>query len=191
MTFKIETIKLHSQKNIDIYNWGSINIVKDMVKSWGGFRQIGAGCYGVVYGSKNSDIVYKVGDADDNAGYLAYITALSKRKTHNKFTPRIHGVRIYKSKYDSCFIVAMEKLQKLPARHKKEIYNFDNIYAEMKYPNITTAIFNVAVKIPKQLRDAIDLIIKCEKTTHYVDVDFHAGNFMMRGDQIVIIDPLA
>jgi hypothetical protein len=194
--FKTETIKCKGKSAID----AATEMVKSQAK---GMRMIGSGCYGYVYGIKGSGVVYKVGDANDNAGYLAYIDQLKRTKKHNPFTPKIYGVRIYKGPYgDKAFVVAMERLtpHKSDAQrrmmHRVANWFSDNVNEYNTRTDLSCDALGVKVIMPKALTEAVAMIRKAYDNggafgDYCVDYDFHAGNFMFRGKQVVCIDPLA
>ena len=172
------------------------DIALTMIQSQGKYTQIGHGSYGTVYGSKRSDIVYKLGEVDGNEGYLAYINVLAKQKTHNPFTPKIYGVRFIKER--NCagvFVVAMERLTYMSNDIEDEIPNFFEDQLMYGNPSIGTGIDMVlGIKhiIPDPLQQAIKILKKAHASSNgKISWDLHSGNFMMRGKQIVCIDPLS
>lgn len=192
--FNIETIKCTGT---------AINAAVAMIKAQApNMKVIGAGCYADVWGSRHSDVVYKVGNVKDNAGYLAYVKQLGCKKTHNPFTPNIYAVRIYKGRDDSHFVVAMEKLDKGPRGYdsRKALRlvaewfdgNLDENY-EFSITRIQSRLLGVTVTAPATLLEAVEIIkTACHSTRNFdIQYDFHAGNFMYRGPQVVCIDPLA
>lgn len=187
--FTIERIKVKSNDCDNYWQEPANCAAKALVKAQGKYKIVGSGCYGAVYGAKGSDIVYKIGDATDNDGYLAYVKQLSKQKTHNKFTPKIHGVRVYESKHDKYFVVAMERLSPL----KREHHSLVDWFAEAFMNDNFKTMFRkeLGIIVPKPLKELYELLVDSYTNGRNVDWDLHSGNFMMRGDQIVIIDPLA
>jgi hypothetical protein len=194
--FKTETIKCKGKKS-------AMDTATEMVKAQAeGMRMIGSGCYGYVYGVKGSDVVYKVGDANDNAGYLSYIDQLKRTKKHNPFTPKIYGVRIYEGVYgEKAFVVAMERLtpHKSNAQrimmHKVASWFEDNLTEDYDRTDMSCPALGVQVTMPDALTECVAMIRKAYDNGRFfgdwVDYDFHAGNFMFRGKQVVCIDPLA
>lgn len=179
------------------------SVAKEMIKAQGKYKAIGSGAYGTVYGSKDSKVVYKVGDTSDNVGYLSYIKVLAKQKKHNPFLPKIYGVRFIRSKSgDEVFVVAMEKLEPL-ARGMGDVCDWfeDELQREdfhwNKSRDKVEDLLGVKRSLPKPLTEALEVLRKAYKESNggrrwdSADWDLHGGNFMMRGRQIVVTDPLA
>ena len=187
MTFKIEKIRTNGN-GLDAAH----QLVKDQPGDW---RHIGSGVYGTVYGCKDKDWVYKVGDLSDNDGYLSYLTQLSNLKEHNPFTPKIYGVRFYVGKYFSGFVVAMERLKPIPQRGRGKVWALSDFIegngsSDLKRVNDLSEL-GVKVEFPKPLEEVIGLLRRAKKQSKWASWDLHMGNFMMRDRQLVITDPLA
>ena len=180
--FKIETIVV--KKN-------AYKAAKELVEAQGKYRKIGSGAYGTVFGTKGSNVVYKVGEVDDNDGYLSYVRELASHKAHNPFTPKIYGVRIYEPEGygSSYFVVAMERLAK-----GKGLCQVADWFEEQLCDNGNTAnpaaLSMLGIKMPKALLDALKILHRAYNRASYGDWDLHGGNFMLRGKQVVITDPL-
>ena len=194
--FKTETFKVEDDP---------AELAKVMVKAQLGkhARRIGSGSYGDVWGTKHNDIVYKIGNANDNTGYLSFMEVLAKQKTHNPFFPKIYGLRYlkYKMAYreESTFVVAMEKLKRLSSKHTP-VVGFFNDELDGEYDDYGVdeayAVLGVKRSIPKPLATALSVLreankIANKKCYYGVDWDLHSDNFMLRGNQVVITDPLA
>jgi hypothetical protein len=175
-------------------------VAKSMIQHQGNFRYIGSGSYGEVYGAEDSNVVYKIGDANNNVGYLGYIKVLAKQKTHNPYTPKVYGVRFINGCGTShVFVVAMERLKPLP----RNLHGVPDFFAEHLTRtgdglSPTDKALGLTQGIPKPLRSALTIIrsayTNANKGAHWsnsVDWDLHNGNFMMRDNQVVCIDPLA
>lgn len=166
---------------------------KEMIRAQGAETCLGSGAYGRVYGSKEGKVVYKMGDASDNEGYLAFIKTLSKQKTHNPYLPQIYGVRFIKdSKGNEYFVVAMERLQPLPSKHFDVADVMQDLITGSKDSSSAEAIVGIKRSVPKQLVQAVRVVRDAYKSKQrYVNWDLHSGNFMLRGQQVVITDPLS
>jgi hypothetical protein len=176
------------------------SVAKEMIKAQGKYKAIGSGAYGTVYGSKDSKVVYKVGDTSNNVGYLSYIKVLSKQKKHNPYLPKIYGVRFIRSKSgDEVFVVAMEKLQPLKRGMGEVCDWFEDELSGYNRDSFGNAEAALGVKkiVPKPLTEALDVLRKAHSEGNSgrrwdsADWDLHCGNFMMRGPQVVVTDPLA
>ena len=168
-------------------------IAKEMIHAQGAKTCLGSGCFGRVYGSKKSKIVYKLGDARDNDGYLAYLEILARQKQHNPYLPQIYGVRFIKdSKGNEYFVVAMERLQPLPSKHFDVADVMQDLITGSKDSSSAEAIVGIKRSVPKQLVQAVRVVRDAYKSKQrYVNWDLHSGNFMLRGQQVVITDPLS
>lgn len=169
-------------------------IAKKMVKAQGNAKFMDSGAYGSVYGAKGSNVVYKIGNADDNEGYLAFIKVLAKQKTQNPFLPKVYGLRFIKdNEGDHYFVVAMERLKELP-RGMGHVCDWfeDELRGSSSGGGTAEKMLGVKKSMPKPLKEALDVLRKAYKEGgSYVDWDLHRGNFMMRNKQIVVTDPLA
>ena len=170
---------------------------QEMIKAQGKYKYLGSGSYGTVYGAKGSNVVYKLGDASDNTGYIAFIKTLAKQKTQNPFMPKVYGVRFIKDENgDEVFVVAMERLQHLP-RDKRTVVDFFCNELEDDGNDLTQGEKMLGVKrlVPKPLKEALDILRIAHRNSgsgwDSAGWDLHAGNFMMRGQQVVCTDPLA
>lgn len=169
-------------------------------------RVIGTGAFAAVWGAKNSPVVFKVGDYYDNDGYLAYIKELAKSRKHNPFTPRIYGMWIFRNKNDSSdayFVVAIERLESGYKRNgftwavewlEDMVYTFNKNNSRNKEKEILNKFFGIKQMLPKNMpKDLVEVaeMLKRAYKKSGADWDIHTGNCMMRGNQLVITDPLA
>lgn len=158
-----------------------------------GFKKIGAGCYASVYGAPGADHVYKVGDLHDNEGYLAYLKVVH-RNGKNPFFPRIHALQ-YVTGRDmdgDVFVVKMERLKPLTNR---EVYAMDDIAGVMVDLQDTQSKLDTIhglgmIRVDRTFREAIIAIARAARR-NFSHLDLHGGNFMRRGSQLVITDPLS
>lgn len=160
-----------------------------MIEDQGNYKEIGSGSYGKVFGAVGSNIVYKIGRCYDNKPYLSYVENVIKNAKGNPFAPKIYGVRIYEDDYhrDNVFVVAMERLCDLPGRMWYICDEFEEVFKSFEHKDksplgIKRIIHHDLVSILKIIKQS------CRKSEGYTD--FHDGNFMMRGKQVVVIDPI-
>ena len=181
--FKIETTRVKGDA------WKARDAAEDFVKSQGPYDEIGSGSYATVYGANDSDVVYKVGLLLDNEGYLSYLEELRKMKQHNPFTPRIYEFRKYRATNTGkggpgAFVVAMERLRAdsrveedpLAAWFMIEIMDQEGTFLD-RWPT-------------QHELEVINILQDAERRCMEAEWDLHSENFMYRGDQIVITDPL-
>ena len=171
------------------------SIATQMIRAQGAKNFMGSGAFGRVYGDPRRNLVYKIGDIDANAGYLAYVKAIARHGRENAFLPRIYGVRYIKSKAgrsseDDVFVVAMEKLSELP---KQLTDSADWIADQLRGYNRTEkgmAALGVKISIPRELKEALRVARRAYNSEEH-EWDLHHGNFMVRdGRQLVLTDPL-
>lgn len=199
LPFKIETIKVDE----DSY---PIDIVEELVIEHGKCKRIGYGSYASVYGSKRSNIVYKIGHVCDNAAYLSYINVIKKSRNDNPFFPKIYGMRVYTNKHhkknrdlgNDVFIIAMERLAPINKLHRPllnwvETYFAEKLGSDISWKNISSGakLLGVDIKIPRKLQHALNAIEAACSENYYFDIDVHDENVMLRGNQIVFTDPIA
>lgn len=163
-------------------------------------RRIGSGSYGEVYGRKGFKRVFKIGDIDENSAYLDFVFKVIKQRKQNPYLPRIHNVTFFRHKpnidndyaeREICdyFLIEMERLDKLPRSYGRVVGWFEDIIdGESDYMTDPNILKTLGIKFPKDLLTVIDIIQKlcCNHGS-----DLHRGNFMMRGRQIVVTDPVA
>lgn len=166
-----------------------------------GQHRIGSGAFGVVYGVRGSDVVYKVCKTSTNGAYMSFVKQLSKQQQDNPFLPKIYGcavftsdARIYSEK-DSYFVVVMERLNdQRPAGFYDAINTVealcDPYESRFKSNDLLPGIKTV---VPRVLRQAVSLLKRAKRAAgNDASWDLHGGNFMIRGtNQLVVIDPLA
>ncbi len=183
--FKIEHIEVDESMSAE-------TAAHKLVKEQGKYKTIGSGSYAMVYGAKNSPIVYKVGDAEEDEGYMSYLKVLSKQKKQNPFAPVIYGVRIY-TDYDgrSYFVVAMERLKPVKGHIRDVIQFFQDTLDDSDIYDINGSIPLLGITVPKPLQEMTHLLDRAGQSCRHASYDFHCGNFMMRDKQLVVTDPLA
>lgn len=169
------------------------SIATQMILAQGASKFMGSGAFGRVYGDPRRNLVYKIGDIDANAGYLAYVKAIARHGRENAFLPRIYGVRYIKSKSgeDDVFVVAMEKLSELPSGMEDSANWIADQLRGCDRTGKGMAALGVKVSVPKQLKEALQVARKAYQESANAEWDLHHGNFMVRdGRQLVLTDPL-
>jgi hypothetical protein len=146
-----------------------------------GWKRIGSGAFARVYEHPNYPLVLKIFSSKDSC-YIKFLKYVEQHST-NPFLPKVRG-KLLKLNNDY-YAVRLEKLQPL------DISEWEDVYDEMIYELINESgyDFDLAIrKYPKHrnflntLRDISDSL-NCR-------LDIHRYNFMKRGKQTVIIDPV-
>lgn len=185
--FTIEKIKIKREDKEQHPHRAALS----MIKAQGKFKCIGSGACAQVYGAKDSNIVYKVGEYDSSDGYVAYLKAIRKSASKNPFFPKIHGMRVYSNDhFEDIYVVAMERLTTLPRKMYSICDHFEKLVCD-DYDDIGCKLLGIKTVMPKHLKHAITVLKNAKRSSRYIDFDLHDGNFMMRGSQIVVTDPLA
>jgi hypothetical protein len=165
-----------------------------------GFETINNGSFGVVFTKPGLDYVIKVFKNDP--GYLHFIDYCQKNKG-NKHLPTFRGKLI---KIDEKhFIARVERLStankfqaivlSVLAKAPLKAEDFDNFIEEV-IENATKQRRTAHVEAANRVEAYINTQRGILKTRENVingrgsfNLDLHAGNFMFRGDTIVIVDP--
>lgn len=204
--FKIETVKIDPKPYLEHqdyqYESPASAAILHMISCQGKFSYIGSGAFGTVYGSSDSNIVYKFGEYSTNRGYLSFVKEMSKLKNQNAFLPHIHGVRIYNAGkgHKKYFVVAMERLDPVHWRAKgaefATIIIKEMIRSDSTNDTMQTNFLGIQIKESDDLSQAVSVVKAAHKAaqrkSQSVSYDLHNGNFMIRNNnQIVVIDPLA
>lgn len=160
---------------------------------------LGDGACATVY--KGKDCVYKIGTVKDNQAYLAYIQTIAESGIQNPFLPKVFGVRIV----DKNMIVALEELsdefyggdmkEKIGISHHEletlcEWIAYDTDGDNQK--RIDEYSLKIKEKFRNELMAAAYIVAATTKSPNSKGCrfDMHSGNFMLRGKQVVITDPL-
>lgn len=154
-------------------------------------RDLGEGCWGTVFEHPtDKNIVVKVFDREDNA-YFAYLKWAVENQS-NVYAPKIYSAH----ESDSIGIVFMERLEPLGP---KQFKNFSETHFKLdtlrrSYVSSATLMDNtllstVAYKESPDFRSLLRFLMDVARDGRYV-VDLHDGNAMMRGNQVVVTDPI-
>lgn len=142
-----------------------------------GARFIDSGSFARVYTLPSKKQVVKIGAIKGNESYLKFVEELSKAKKHNPYFPKIEKVEFYGN---LTFAVFMEKLA--PWKHPDACELAADIEACVQY---TWATPNAALY-------SAGVLLRKVKDHHWsFQLDLHRYNIMLRGAQLVFIDPLA
>jgi hypothetical protein len=184
------------------------------VKSKGARRKIGEGCYGAVWASNEGkrgagNRVYKICATRANEfAYLAYAAACADELKGNPHVPRIYSIVEFKStivpdpnvrgRWDksSYTVICMEKLQPVgdpmgnPLNGCCYKFNSDEHLATMCMMH--SAVFdgtNEEHFNPKMFK-VLKVIGRIQRANDR-NIDIHSGNVMLRGNTLVVTDPLS
>lgn len=155
-----------------------------------GAHYVGSGICARVYVNKRSKIAYKMGTVTANGGYISYVRTLANQKQQNPFTPKIYGMRYLRGWYDSeVFVVAMEALEELDYR-KSTMATLLGRYLEYGESHVfgDFAGMGMSVNLSPELVQAREILHEAYSLGD-AGWDLHDGNFMMRGNQMVVTDP--
>jgi hypothetical protein len=149
-----------------------------------GYKHAGAGCFGTVFTREDSAIKMSTGRAD---GWFDYATHITRYKLADKCAafPRIHWLAVARG-FDgkpSAYRAEMEALQPITVDTKEAWQRMD--YAVSYWNGYT------GVNMDEATREALDYVRGWNKNHWDRCADLHAGNWMLRGDQLVLTDPIA
>lgn len=153
------------------------------------------GRYASVYHNRHSGTVLKIGDAQNNAGYLAYLR-LARANQDNPFFPIVHYVSLFLTEEESYFVVKLEKLYEGRAYLKKRLH-MPGWWRVSQF--IQSCVLKqgyvldnfMGQQTPKSLMDYM-VLLKTTFRANDFKWDIHEGNMMMRENgQLVITDPWA
>jgi len=143
----------------------------DMFSNYG-FKRLGAGKYASVYGHPKYPYVVKVFQKD--AAFLRWVK-FAQENRKNPYVPKIRG-RVTKIN-KMFFVLRMEKLTPYDWGSKLWTHKFMRDYDDWTHDKGTKSD-------DKNIQDILDCFAKNEKL-----LDIHGENVMLRGKQLVIIDP--
>lgn len=148
---------------------------------------LGSGVFGSTY--KVGNEVIKI--FQDDPGYTAYLTELSKMKTQNSFAPVINWVKIIDDGYEPTTMVSMEPLRTVYQLPKTLRVKFRDVVGEIgKVVRGRTQYLKY--QIPQELDELKIVIQNAKKNSRRKGYDLHDENIMLRSNNsVVITDPLA
>lgn len=153
-----------------------------------GFRNLGSGHFGAVYGSPKHNFVLKIFAARDT-NYISWVQWCLKHQA-NPYVPKFKGglVKVNQTLRG----IRLEKLTS-PTSNNLSMAIKDAIKVQrFNGESLKSIAFKYNVPISALLND--DLAeIRTFLFPYYKRgfLDLHPGNFMARGSQLVIIDPIA
>jgi hypothetical protein len=153
----------------------------------------GSGAFGAVFWKAGKPYVYKV-FFDPDTAYRTYIEWCLKNQ-HNPFVPKVG--KIIKVPGTDIFINKIELLTRaddnVSAVKKYIDYDYlENVDKDSPFWRrsgmYVSSLEKALVSLYKNNRDFRDLIDHLKEDWNF---DVHWGNYMLRGEQLVVIDPIA
>lgn len=165
------------------------NLLTELVYLYG-WVGLGSGAYGcVIAPAENPDIVVKFGVIDDEDavsdiwrdGYIDYAVFCRDNYTRSKHLPKIYEIAVF----DRMFCVIMERLDIMDTglRCGPEWDTKCLIRSAIGYPT------DPAIGISLDFES--DRVFSDLKRSLGCSDDAHCGNFLLRGDTVVLTDPYA
>jgi len=186
--FKIDVIKF-TGRPVEVYE-DIDNYIKSFKQE---FKLVShsSGAYAHTYKSKlDSEVIVKIGDPKDDP-YWAYVKALSTTRTRNPVLPILYHAIHLQGTVAEKYIVVMERLRH--ARYGKE-HNAVEQFADIMLNCINKQgeVPMVGFRLEPQIQEALYFVNNVRKRNHGNHwFDLHDQNWMFRGNQIVLTDPLA
>lgn len=153
-----------------------------------GFKALGHGSFGSVYGKAGQDRVIKILHGE-NDGWLDYVTWANKKGYGGTFAPKLYSYKLVKTLGGTFGIASMERLEKTISGMdpKDGRYLLPSMFQySVQYGNQKATDFLDTLQ-PGLAKFAVDFK---EKFQH--GYDLHRGNFMIRKDeQVVVTDPIS
>jgi len=153
-----------------------------------GYKQIGSGCWSVVYGKEN--VVCKVGEANSK-GYLSFVEQAIQH-SENPHLPKIYAAGVFHIRRFTYFVVYMERLTEshnMPTSVVDSWFRKHNLEDawDFECPHVLTKYSRT--KALKELADILAMLYK------KYDSDMENFNLMWRTNgvkkpELVITDPV-
>lgn len=179
-------------------------VYKEAYKFREGLTQIGNdGMYAKAWSSDELPFVIKIGWMNDY-GYLSYLEILHELELDNPYLPRIHDVTLFlvrgEERKNGVYVVRMEKLQRGEFKNPWSEKD-DTPFAQQCRLFRQNATLKLRAKMEPAAEDALAVIQlaferaqeKVKDISDHTNVryDLHFYNFLLRGEQMVITDPIA
>lgn len=148
---------------------------------------LGSGVFGSTY--KVGNEVIKI--FQDDPGYTAYLTELSKMEKQNSFAPVINWVKIIDDGYEPTTMVSMEPLRTVYQLPKTLRVKFRDVVGDINKV-VRGKTQYLKYQIPQELDELKIVIRNAKKNSRREGYDLHDENIMLRSNNsVVITDPLA
>lgn len=166
-----------------------------------GLQKLGKGCFATVYASDHNQVI-KISEGQD-WGYISFLEAMSQQRTHNPWLPRIQWAKVFMSntgkEQDNRVVTCLEHLERpwkdcgtIDDEHdssaeywQKCVVQCKEIESHMSSGRNQKDWINQNQELSAALQVVRQAMRACGR-----NVDMHCGNFMLRGRQLVITDPI-
>ena len=183
-----------------------LEAAEKFVKSKGARRMIGQGCYGAVWASNegkrgSGNRVYKVCNTEKNrTAYLPYVQVCIDELKGNTHVPRIYSVTefvaadIYRE--DDYTVICMEKLAPVGEPNGNPLNGCGYTFESGEHFNSMNMMYDTVRhgtnkdKFNPEMFKALEVIGHVQRKWSCC-LDIHSGNVMLRGNILVITDPLS
>lgn len=177
---------LTEQERAELWQCSDAYLAHEWARSHG-FVNISNGCFAGVY-QRDADSVLKIGRTELD-GWLKYAELCQCASEHNPAFLRVYWHRLLSG---SGYVAEIEALQHHPGRFDDSLLprwlrNVKEYLQVRFYPGIANC--PDMSDAPANVVAALDAIAAYSGAGH--GPDLHNGNWMLRGDQVVITDPLA
>lgn len=129
-----------------------------------GYKEIGDGCYSTVLAKRGSDKVVKISRCKDS--WLEYITWANRHGFGGSHAPRVYAFK----QYPQFYVAIMERLD----------CTLKDVSWERKS----------AVRAQKERGSMGSFFDQFREAFREYATDLHEGNWMLRGDELVLTDPI-
>lgn len=208
-------MKLFELTGIKVYYNKTVEEIKDLMVSGGKFIKVGEGYFAVVF-THESNVAYKFWAYDPE--YEKFIQICNKHKDNPFFPKFLSPVKTITSFFKRSEIfpdkIKYIKMEILKPYHQQKISgeatlrDFINYFIDVgqykndkDIPKIIEAMFNSlpmlrkgAVRteeLSKQITDLYEALFIIRNELDLDINDLHSENYMLRGNQVVITDPVA
>lgn len=154
------------------------------------FKKKGEGVFSSVYADDSHKVVIKINKGKIDDSYIKFANFC--RKENSPHLPKLGKIR----KFGDYYVLAMEKLETSNSSDFNEMCDWIDEAARAVSTNLRGKQSVLDAEVPevyKSQKEDIIKVIRDMKSLLDSDIDFdlHSGNIMLRGNTIVLIDPIA
>lgn len=194
--FPVKTVELNPYDANGCYDRETAR--NEAYKATEGLHRIGGGVYAQAFSNDATPFVVKIGQMADH-GYLSYLEVISELGIENPYLPRIIDVTFYKQKgaefeYLNYYVVRMEKLVKGDFHYAWSTEGGTVFEHQCRFIRVIADVGLPPWPIDPQMIEAVTIVhlaYERASTKKLPNYDLHCQNFLLRGDQLVITDPIA